>query len=82
MDVPITFLWSGPLTRDTYANLPDGVAEGNIGWDLLNPLYGLSTACKDWCGIIRDSPENECGLEVTSVDESVFFRTQQWFNYV
>ena len=56
MDVPRVFLRHGPLKRETYAKLPDWVAKGDIAWDLLEILYGLSTACKDWSGDIRDSP--------------------------
>ena len=48
------FLRSGHLKRDAYATLPDGVEKDNISWELLNPLYGMSTACKDWCEIVRD----------------------------
>ena len=54
----------------------------NVTRKLLNPLYGLSTACKDWYETIRDFLSNECvGWGVTSLDKSVFFRTQQGFDY-
>ena len=54
VDVSRGFLRSGPLKSDTYAKLPGGVANGNVSRKLLNPLYGLSTACKYRCGTIRD----------------------------
>ena len=47
-DVSRAFLGSGPLKRDTYVKLPDRVANENVGWELLKPLYGLSTSRKDW----------------------------------
>ena len=72
---------SGPLRRDTYVKLPEGVEKGNIARKLLKPLYGMSTACKDWYGAIRNFLANECGGEVTSLDKSVFFRTRQWSDY-
>ena len=46
----------------------------------LKPLYGLSTACKDWCKPIRDFLEKSAG-EVTSLDKSVCFWTRQVFDY-
>ena len=54
-------LRSGPLKRDTYAKLPDGVEKVNISRKLLNPAYGLSTACKDWFETIQDFLANERG---------------------
>ena len=53
------------LQRETYAKLPYGVEKGNIAWKLLKPLYGLSTACKDWCETIRDFLAEVCGAHVT-----------------
>ena len=58
-----------------------GVANSNIARKLLKPLYGLSTACKDWYKTIRDFLAKECGPDVTSVNESVFSPTQQGFDY-
>ena len=48
------FLTSGPLKRDNYAKLPDVVEKDNVARKLLKPLYGLSTACKDRYGAVRD----------------------------
>ena len=68
MDVSIAFLRSGPLKRDNYANLPEGVENGYIACGMSKPLYGLSTACKDWRETIRDFLEEVrvcacvCGL--------------------
>ena len=42
---------SEPLKRDADVKLPDGVEQDNVARKLLKPLYGLSTACEDWCGI-------------------------------
>ena len=50
----------------------------------IKPLYGLSTACRDWCEAIRDFLENVCvcvGGVVTSVGKSIFFWDQQGFGY-
>ena len=77
-----SFLGSEPLKRDNYLELPDVVENDNIERDLLKPLFGLSSACKDWCETIRDFLARECGVEVTSLDKSVFLRTQQEFGYV
>ena len=54
MDVSRVFSRSVPLKLDTYAKPPDGSRSSNIARKLLKPLYGLSTACKDWCERIRD----------------------------
>ena len=71
------FLMSEPLKRDTYVKLPDWAEKGNVSRVLLNPLYGLSTACKEWCETIRDFLAKECVGKVTSLDKSVFFWTQK-----
>ena len=60
IDVSWAFLGSVPLHRETYARLPGGVEKGNIARELLKPLYGLSTSCKDSCETIRDFLANEC----------------------
>ena len=52
-----------------------------MAWGLLRPLYGLSTACKDWCKTIRDFLIYECGGKATSLDKSVFFWAQEGFSY-
>ena len=65
MGVSRAFSTSGPLKRDTYARLPSGVEKGNIARKLLKPLCGLSTACEDSWGTIRDFLANESGWEVT-----------------
>ena len=49
--------------------------------ELLKPLYGLSTACKDWYRTIRNFLTDECGGKVTSLDKSVFFWAQEGFSY-
>ena len=72
---------SGPLKRDAYVKLPNVVEKDNVAWKPLKLLYGLSTAGKDWCETMRDFLENERGGEVTTVDKSVFFWTQQGFGY-
>ena len=54
MDVSRAFSMSGPLKRDTYVKLPAWVEKDNVARKLLKPLYGLSTACKDWYRTIRD----------------------------
>ena len=48
--------------RETYVQLPKGVADDKIAWELPNPLYGLSTACKDWYKTIRKFSPEECGV--------------------
>ena len=48
------------LKREAYVKLPEGVEKGNSARKLLKPLYGLSTACKDWYRTIRDLLANEC----------------------
>ena len=58
-----------------------GVEEDNVDWKLLKPLFGLSTACKYWYKAIRNFLLNERGGEVTPLAKSVFFRTQQCFEY-
>ena len=55
------FPMSVPLKRDAYSELPDGVEYNNVAWKLLKPLYGMGTACKDWCETIRDFLANVCG---------------------
>ena len=81
MDVSRAFLRSKPLMRNTFAKLPDGVEQENVAWKLIKPLYGLSTACKDWYSTIRNFLTDECGGKVTSLDKSVFFWTQEGFSY-
>ena len=84
MNVSRAFLRSWPLKRENYAVLPGGEEKDDIARKLLKPLYGLSTACEDWYKSIRDFLPNECvlgGWGVTSVDKSVFFRTQQGYDY-
>ena len=85
IDASRALLRSEPLKRDTYAKLPEWVEESNVVRNLLKPLYGISTACKDWCGAVRDFLANECVCVcvcgVTSLDKSVFFGTQQGFDY-
>ena len=81
MDVSRAFLRSEPLDRDTYAKLPDGVEQENAAWGLLKPLYGLSTAYKNWYRTIRNFLTEECGGKVTSLGKSVFFWTQEGFSY-
>ena len=81
MDVSRAFLRSEHLRRDTYAQLPEGVEKDNVAWGLLKPLYGLSTACKDWYKTIRNFLSKECGEKATSLDKSVCFWTQQDFGY-
>ena len=54
MDISKALLMSEPLKRDDYVKLPDGVEKVNLARKLLKPLYGMSTACKDWCETIRD----------------------------
>ena len=75
------WLTSGHLERDTYANLPEWVEKDDVAWELLNPLYGAITACKDWRGAIRDFLAEEFGWGVTSLGKSVFFWAQQGFGY-
>ena len=53
MDVSREFLMSGPLKRGAYLEIPDRVGKENIAWEILKPLYGLSTSRKDWCETIR-----------------------------
>ena len=71
------FLRSEHLERETYVQLPKGVEDDRVAWELLKPLYGLSTSCKDWYKAIRDFLSEECvcvcgGGKVTSLDKSVF----------
>ena len=75
------FLRSEPLKRDTYVKLLQWAEKDNVARKLLKPLYGLGTACKDWYRAIRNFRACECGWEVTSIDKSVFLRTQQGFGY-
>ena len=72
-DVSRAFLSSEPLWRDTYVKLPDGVEEEISDWEILKPLYGMRTACKDWYDTIRDFLSKECGSHVASLDKSAFF---------
>ena len=83
MGVSRAFLRPEPLKLGAYAKLPDAVEQENAARGLLKPLYGLSTACKDWYETIRDFLANECGVcvGVTSLDKSVFFRPQRGFGY-
>ena len=81
MGVSRAFLRSEPLGRDTYVKLPEGVEQENVAWKLLKPLYGLSTACKDWYRTLRNFLIEECGGKVTSLDKSVFFWTKEGFSY-
>ena len=60
MEVPGAFLRSGHLIRNTYARRPDGAETDNVACDLSKPLYGMSTACKDWCRTIRDFLSEVC----------------------
>ena len=57
------------------------MGQENLAWELLKPLYGLSTACKDWYRTIRNFLTDECGGRVTSLDKSVFFWAQEGFSY-
>ena len=81
MDVSMRFLRFGPLKVATYEKLPLVAEKGNISRKLLGPLYGMSTACKDWRVAIRDFLGGEC-VWVASVDKSVFLRSQQGIDYV
>ena len=72
---------SVPLKRNTYVKLSNGVEKDNVAWEILKPLYGRSTAWGAWCETIRDFLANDCVRGVTSLDKSVFFRTQQGFGY-
>ena len=74
-------LRSEHLKRDTYFKLPAWAEKENVARELQKPLYVLSTACKDRYETIRDFLAHECGGEVTSLDKSVFFWTQQGFDY-
>ena len=57
-----------------------------MAWKLLKPLYGLSTACKDWYETMRDFLAAECGGggggEVTSMGKSVFFWARRGIGYL
>ena len=65
MDVSRAFLRSGPLERETYAQFPKWAEDDKVAWKLLKPLYGLSTACKDWYKTIRKFLAEECGGRLT-----------------
>ena len=52
---PPLFTWWDPETR----------------WGLLNPLYGLETACKELYEALKEFPEEELG--VCDVDRHVSF---------
>ena len=80
MGVSREILRSAPSRRDTYVQLPKGVDQDNVAWELLKPLYGLSTACKDWYKTIRNFLSKECGCNVASLDKSVCFWDQKDFN--
>ena len=69
----MAFLRSEPLGRDTYVKLPEGVEEGNAAWELLKPLYGLSTACKGWYKTIRNFLIDECGGKIASLGKGRVF---------
>ena len=58
---------SGPLIRDTYAELPFAVEKENVDCELSKPLFALITARKGWREAIRDFLANELGWEVTSL---------------
>ena len=60
-DVSRAFSTSGSLKRDTYVQLPGGVEKGNAAWKPSKPLYGVSSAFKDWYGTIRYFLSKECG---------------------
>ena len=60
-DVSRAFSSSVPLKRDACLELLDGVEKDNVARKLLKPLYGLSTACKDWYNTIRDFLSHEFG---------------------
>ena len=76
MDVSRALLGSVPLRRETYMELPGGAEEENIAFEPSKPQYGMSTDCKDSCETIRDFVSDE-RWQVTSMDKSVFFWTQQ-----
>ena len=76
MDVSRAFLRSGPLERESYVQLPLGAEKGNFAWEILKPLYGLSTACEYWYKTIRNFLANEFGGNVTSLDKSAFGRNK------
>ena len=78
MDVARAFLRSEPLERETeretYVQWPKGVEDDKVAWELMKPLYGLSTACNDGCETLRKFPAGECGGgKVTSLARFVFF---------
>ena len=77
-----SFLRSAPLSRDNDGGLPLGAGCGNAACELLKPLYGISTDCKDCCATIRDYRAKGCGWGVSSMDRSVFPWTQQGFSYI
>ena len=60
-DVSRPFLRSVRLKRDTGVKLPVLGGKGNSDWDLLKPLYGVSTECKYRYEAIRDFLPKECG---------------------
>ena len=64
---------SEPLGRGAYAKLPGGSGQGNVAWEILKPLHGLSTSRKDWYRTIWNFPIEECGGKVASLDKAVFF---------
>ena len=76
-DVSSTLLRYGPLKRETSG----WAGKENTDWWISKQLYGLSTACKDWGGTIRDSLDGAFVGEVTSMGKSVYSWTQQRFGY-
>ena len=60
IDVSRAFLMSEPLKRDAYVKLPEWEEKDNVAWELLKPLYGLSTDCGDWYKTIQDFLADEC----------------------
>ena len=81
MDVSMAFLMSWLVKRATYAKLPDGAGKDNMAWEILRPLYGMSTSCKGSYETIRDFLAGECGGEVTSLGKSVSYRIQHGLEY-
>ena len=81
MDVSRDFTRSKPLKRNTYVKLPEGADQENAGCELLKPLYGLSTTCKDWYRTIGNFLTGECGGKAASLDKSVFSWEQEGISY-
>ena len=72
-------IWA--IERDTYTHPPKGVGEDNAAWELLKPLYGLSTSRKDRYGAIRKLLSWDFGGRVTSLNKSVCYWDRQDFDY-